>query len=74
MSAVKSYRVRAVMPILVSTVVEAESKDEAIRLAMKRDLPNMRWCDSDILKEWATSGERSDRPSFFEAEEEKEDR
>lgn len=64
------YRVRALVTISISTVVEdADSPEQAIEIASERELPGIHEY-GERQDAWATSGELDGEPVNLTAEEE----
>jgi hypothetical protein len=66
---VRSYRLIGTVTISVSTIVEAETEEEAVALAQERSVMGLCYHCADghgICKEWVTSGELDGEPTNLE--------
>ena len=66
----KKYRVEGQVTISISTLVNAESEADAIRIATNRRMCDIYESVSDETSEWVTSGELDGEPCRLTAKEE----
>lgn len=64
------FRVDAEVTISISTLVEAGSKEQALKIALTRGMPTIYEDCPDETEEWVTSGELDGEPRALTATEE----
>jgi hypothetical protein len=69
----RTYRVNGQVTISISTLVNAKSAEDAIRIATNRSMCAIYESGSDETEEWVTSGELDGEPRGLTAEEEKDE-
>ncbi len=69
----RTYRVNGLVTISISTLVNAKSAEDAIRIATNRSMCAIYESGSDETEEWVTSGELDGEPRGLTAEEEKDE-